>query len=152
MKSVDELRAWFNEMGFCDDGTIYTMLNTIEIEHSVSLQEQADEIHAKYAEEWVELPRDINDEIIHLGDDMADGQYRFKAYSLSKTYGAQAWSVHAENGAAWACCDIHHYQKPTVEDVLREFGDRYCDATVDSDEERELFAEYAAKLRLIEED
>lgn len=38
--------------------------------------------------------------------------------------------------------------KPTVEDVLREFGDKYCDVSLGSDAESELFAEYAAKLRL----
>jgi hypothetical protein len=47
----------------------------------------------------------------------------------------------------WDAYKCHHYKKPTVEDVLREFGDevqRCCDT-------EDTIAEYAKKLQLREE-
>lgn len=42
-----------------------------------------------------------------------------------------------------------HYHAPTVEDVLREFMEKWNSILIGgSDKENELFAEYAAKLRL----
>lgn len=41
----------------------------------------------------------------------------------------------------------HHYHEPTVEDVLREFGDWYAHTKGGCDEDG-IVAEYAAKLRL----
>ena len=46
---------------------------------------------------------------------------------------------------------IRHYHKPTVEDVLREFGDWYAHTKGGCDEDG-IVAEYAAKLRLAGED
>ena len=101
---------------------------------------------------WVQLPKDADGEYIHIGDVMErDGKV------LSPVSGIGDGSVIVGVIGVDSCIsEIFnpsklHRHKLTVEDVLRDFGDRYCDMATDSDEERELFAQYAAKLRLVEE-
>ena len=59
------------------------------------------------------------------------------------------WGVLLEGEQAHTALDnyFHHYHKPTVEDVLREFVSEW----VEADSEGDIFAEYAAKIREVME-
>ena len=64
----------------------------------------------------------------------------------------EGWLVGFDERVKWAepsTHEWHHYHVPTVEDVLREF---ICDHEEGIRDEVDLITEYAAKLRLAEED
>lgn len=89
---------------------------------------------------WVKLPVDADGEPWHIGDrdEMGD-----EITSLKLTMGV--WFYFA--GGMPRQADSHrHHHAPTVEDMLDEFIDKWLSTPHDS--ERELFAEYAEKLRL----
>lgn len=54
--------------------------------------------------------------------------------------------IGAEPGTLGATCDVTHHHEPTVEDVLREFVERWHDTH--HDDIPALFSEYAAKLMM----
>jgi hypothetical protein len=102
---------------------------------------------------YMQLPRDVNGEVIHLYDELAgygypNGGVVCKAIvndqmilvgRITDTY--REWLL-------WDAYECHHYKKPTVEDVLREFCDevqRCCDT-------EDTIAEYAKKLQLKEDE
>ena len=96
----------------------------------------------------IELPKDADGEYIHIGDVM-DGTCPSGKH-VNGTVNAIGDGVFWLSNVQFSLKPdyMHHHNAPTVEDVLREFGDKYCDVSLGSDAESELFAEYAAKLRL----
>ena len=97
---------------------------------------------------WMRLPKDADGEYIHIGDVM-DGTCPSGKH-VNGTVNAIGDGVFWLSNVQFSLKPdyMHHHNAPTVEDVLREFGDKYCDVSLGSDAESELFAEYAAKLRL----
>ena len=111
---------------------------------------------------WVRLPVDADGVPIHVGDVM-DEQLPFGGYAapapvdtmeLSRGAGGYVWMVRldSESGAFINPKLLRHHHAPTVEDVLREFASDIADVLGGDDfrldDSDELFAEYAAKLRL----
>lgn len=142
MESVDKLRGWASQF----TGPYKT--------NERQLNDLADAIEAEVAERYIELPTDINDAPVRVGDIMSDGEYVFRVERISY-YGGATWSVLDDVGTAWAACDIHH--KPTtVEDVLWECCKEYHSLLVESMSDiphempapSEVIDRYAAKLRL----
>lgn len=106
-------------------------------------------------ERYIELPVDSDGEVIHIGDKMERLAKRGRVVALmlsnypQKWGGGLHWGVQLEGEQAPTALDslLHHCHKPTVEDVLREFGDevrRCCDT-------EDTIAEYAKKLQMREE-
>lgn len=114
---------------------------------------------------WIRLPKDADGEYIHVGDEMEGvdkydslKEVRGKVITVSfesdgiVDVAIQAWN---DDGRSWhrAYLDpdasiYRHHHAPTVEDVLRELVDevqRCCDT-------QDTIAEFAARLRLAEED
>lgn len=106
---------------------------------------------------WVELPKDADGEPIHVGDVMEERSgHTFEVASLMAFGGSENWLALSDprNFSSFRePHDIRHYHAPTVEDVLQKLLEQavgYSDAhtTVALN----TIAEYAAKLRLAEED
>jgi hypothetical protein len=101
---------------------------------------------------YMQLPRDVNGEVIHLYDALAgygypDGGVVCKAIANGQMILVGRITDTYREWLLWDAYKCHHYKKPTVEDVLREFGDevqRCCDT-------EDTIAEYAKKLQLREE-
>lgn len=161
MSITDELREW--GFGFCGDthDVVTAIADRIDAKHERLMREAwdngyeadfngiekwlAEHPRAMELHGWVRLPTDINDEVIHVGDEMTDGEHRFTAYCLSLTCGTRCWTVENERGAAWACVDVHHYHAPTLEDVLLEALSK---ATFETEAGRKILVdEYAPKVR-----
>ncbi len=115
----------------------------------------------------VELPKDADGVPIHIGDylhcDETGRDFPCRGYccSVGKN-GERRWTVEcsydaysgtSEYASARRC---RHRYAPTVEDVLREFASNIADVLGGDDfkldDNDELYAEYAAKLRLAEEE
>lgn len=95
---------------------------------------------------WIRLPVDADGEYIHFGDVMEmDGDSELREVVGFYEEGFLAWL----NGRFVPCVAnlYRHHHAPTVEDVLREFGDWYAHTKGGCDEDG-IVAEYAAKLRL----
>lgn len=113
------------------------------------------EAPSKQLAEWIESrglvtgPLDANGELWHRGD-MSDSPW---GEIESIAFDGYRWQVSGhDTSAPWIPADsIGHYHAPTVEDVLREFGDWYTFTRGGCDEDA-IIAEYAAKFRLTGED
>ena len=96
---------------------------------------------------WVKLPVDADGEVIHIGDRVENNE---RVARIVITDGSCEPSVYVEKLPnvlhEHFCNEISHYHEPTVEDVLREFVERWHDTH--HDDIPALFAEYAARLRL----
>jgi hypothetical protein len=101
---------------------------------------------------YMQLPRDVNGEVIHLYDALAgygypDGGVVCKAIANGQMILVGRITDTYREWLLWDACKCHRYKRPTVEDVLREFSDevqRCCDT-------EDTIAEYAKKLQLREE-
>ena len=104
-------------------------------------------LEAEIAERFMELPVDADGEPIHVGDRMIHGSgdevYAF-ALGDDKAYFTDN---HANVYHAYKCRHVH---PPTVDGLLREFGDWYAHTKGGCDKES-IIAEYAAKFELKEE-
>lgn len=100
--------------------------------------------------QYVELPKDADGEVWHVGD-FAVGEVNPrnpKKIERMIWYGPDSgWQLET-NTIIYPCPDRpRHHHKPTVEDVLREFGDWYTHTKGGCDEDG-IIADYAAKLQL----
>ena len=97
---------------------------------------------------YMQLPRDVNGEVIHLYDELAGYGYPNGGVVCKAIVNDQMILVGRitdiyHEWLLWDACKCHRYKRPTVEDVLREFGDkarRCCDT-------EDTIAEYAKKLK-----
>ena len=97
---------------------------------------------------YIKLPVDADGEVIHIGDRVENNE---RVVRIVLTDGSWEPSVYVEKLPnvlhEYSCNEISHYHEPTVDDVLREFGDWYAHTKGGCDEDG-IIAEYAAKLRL----
>jgi len=108
---------------------------------------------------YMQLPRDVNGEVIHLYDALAgygypDGGVVCKAIVNGQMILVGRITDIYHEWLLWDACKRHRYKKPTVEDVLREMYDALDDARIPNGSEQrtydEIIAEYAKKLQLKE--
>ena len=111
------------------------------------LYKLADRIDA----ETVELPKDADGEYIHIGDVMewCDSGETLTVEGIGSDV---LFYIDGENAEWTAARNKRHHHEPTVEDVLREFAANIADVLGGDDfkldDNDELYAEYATKLRL----
>lgn len=178
MSITDELREWAKE--HLSRNSILAIADRIDAEHQKALDEwKAEhgkmwlkgyaECHAELLEGnetlasdlegcgWIRLPKDADGVPIHVGDVMEERSgHTFEVASLMAFGGSENWLALSDprNFSSFRePHDIRHYHAPTVEDVLQKLLEQavgYSDAhtTVALN----TIAEYAAKLRLAEED
>ena len=106
---------------------------------------------------YMELPRDADGKVIHVGDWMvltvcttnesAKVEEKMVIVEAVDERGYYYRNRGTKDTRLWRACGSvsHHYHKPIVEEVLTEFVARWHDTH--HDDIPELFAEYAAKLR-----
>jgi hypothetical protein len=113
---------------------------------------------AKMRLESAELPKDADDEVWRIGDELLDDGMVCEVVGIgpNRLY----YYVDATDTVEWTQADSRrHYHAPTVEDVLREMHAEldevtalYVGEAIDSDErdrdEARIFAEYAKRLTL----
>lgn len=99
--------------------------------------------------DYTALPVDADGAPIRTDDMMqikdCDGRWCGPFKVLYQVLTGVEWKIVFDAGT-YAPEECRHYRAPTVENVLREFVERWMKATCY--QEPELFAEYAAKLRL----
>ena len=101
---------------------------------------------------WIRLPKDADGEPIRIGDVLDETTVMTYAFLPANVVGyheccGKVMPIVEHDGEFQVDPEfVCHYTKPTVEDTLREFIDKWLGTPHVS--ERELFAEYAAKLRL----
>ena len=125
------------------------------LQHNITIDELDSEIERLKDElaHCIALPVDADGEVIHVGDTMDRGNAHGHVIALmlsnypKKWGGGLHWSIQLEGEQAPTALDLtfHHHHAPTVEDVLHNF---ICDVEEDVRDEREIIAEYAAKLQL----
>lgn len=113
----------------------------------------------------VPLPVDVDGEVIRIGDEVVNISSGFR-------YTVESVEIHVrnecniryyicvrENDHAYVPRELRHYHKPTVEDVLHDFAvdlnvfDAFESLSLEeSDHISDVINEYAAKLRLKEEE
>lgn len=107
------------------------------------------------ARDSIQPPKDVNGEIIHMGDKVqhvskGEGGEPFLVYGMTRDMESDGrWEVYDIEGHSYApvTCRICH--EPTIEDVLREFLSAAEDATRKgySEVPDEVYTEYANKLK-----
>lgn len=103
-------------------------------------------------ERSIELPKDADGLPIHIGDKVT--LYGQRVYEVDAIFFYENGVSVSYEGESGCGCDsankFHHYHEPNVEDVLHELIDK-CLQLSEWNDEDELVAEYAAKLRLADE-
>ncbi len=168
MSITDELREWKGhiqtrlapEAVLALRGELNAIADRIDEEHEKQVTDAftrgvIDGIDmAEHSIEYAKLPVDADGELIRTGDMMqikdCDGRWCGPFKVLYQVFTGAEWRIVLDAGT-YAPKECRHYHAPTVEDVLREFGDRYARTKGGCDEDG-IIAEYAAKLRLSGED
>ena len=156
MSITDELREYtkhYSVGGSKKDTMLSSIADRIDVEYQKAIRELNN-----LADASVLLPVDADGVPIHVGDTVTCARSVWEVTGLRLT--GLAWGVcctifneHGGSGTnVYPPCDLHHYHKPTVEDVLREM---FYKAHIYDEREMELLpdliAEYAAKLRLADD-
>lgn len=156
MSITDELREWangFNGPWKRNEEALRAIADRIDAEHERVCKEQyacgaehgiGASIEASMIQEhgFIELPKDADGVPIRVGDVTDKGDV-----TCIRDCG-KGWEVVLNNLSTFDAPSLHHH-KPTVEDVLREFGDKVCNSGhqwgLDA---ADTIAEYATKFRL----
>ena len=156
---TDELREWTRTHTVnCSDNRIALVViaDRIDEEHERELRETGEDIVRDVKREWVKLPVDADGEVWHVGDFVVGevNPRNPKAIERMIWYGPDSgWQLETDT-IIYPCPDRpRHHHATTIEDVLREFAERYLDYEgVPSAGRRgigeALMDEYAARLRL----
>ena len=136
------------------DEHILAIADRIDAEHEHGMEERADqysELRAEMNNCYIEMPKDADGEVIHVGDELLDGWHEQNQgeveWLMLNNHGW--WLMLKNNCERFYAHDFHewhHRHEPTVEDVLREFAQRWDDPTHYA--KGELVEQYASKLRL----
>ena len=181
MSISDELREWAKEFWefaygkFGDKARLLAIADRIDAEHKKACDDawdngyEADYLgikkwlteHPQVMEHhgWIRLPKDADGEPIHVGDVMeskGSGLLFDKASFEVRIMRCDecGWEVYDRLGDRYEPSLLRHYHAPTVEDVLRQViacanNGTHVHGALDTEQ---IVAEYAAKLRLAEEE
>ena len=123
-------------------------------DNRIALVAIADRIEAELAERYMELPVDADGVPIHVGDELEGYGYPSGGAYCKAVMG---WGVMAgereqpyRNWLMWSADALRHHNEPTVLDTLLELINECREGECVLSKDR--IAEYAAKLRLAEED
>ena len=136
------------------------------LQHNITMDELSAEIEHLKDElaHRIELPKDADGEVIHVGDELHDEWHEQNQGEVEWLMLDRLgwWLMFKNNCERFYVHEFHewrHRHTTTVEDVLRDMHAKldevtalYVGEAIDSDErdsdEARIFAEYAAKLRL----
>lgn len=111
------------------------------------------------ARDSVLLPKDVNGEVIHMGDrlqrklDLCNWSKPFEICGMAIDIESRGWEVYDKDGVTYMTTGCRHYNEPTIDDVLREFANKvyathYVGVHMSIDE---IIEAYAKRLELKEE-
>lgn len=154
MSITDELRESIKQTcwAMTSKAKWFAIADRIDIEHEKAIRE-LNNLADAIGDGCVMLPKDADGVPIHIGDELEGYGYpKGGAYCKAIVNGVTILAGPKDSSykswLMWDATEVRHHHEPTVEDVLREFGEKYCDTIDGCAEESELFAEYAAKLQL----
>ena len=156
MSITDELREYAHDCCARIDDDIHAIADRIDAEHEAwrrgCVFYEPERNYCKVHDEgdmaelgYVRLPVDADGVPWHIGDRTESGQ-TIQAIGLNKHGWHFVGTVNDIDPSIH-----HHYKPPTVEDVLSEMLDAWGELPSNATNEA-IIAEYAAKLRLAEED
>lgn len=165
---TDELRTYAKGYELYVNYKLLEIADRIDERHERALRESydsgyasADDWLAQHEDAmiehgWIRLPLDADGVPIHVGDVMEvkfDTKRRPFTVSFVGERAVAFWVVGQPDLKSFNLDTVlvTHHHEPTVEDVLREFGDWYAHTKGGCDEDG-IIAEFAAKLRLVEGD
>ena len=155
MSITDELRKWahgFNGPWRRNEEMLLAIADRIDAEHEKAEQDLIDANNQmeQLCECSIRLPVDADGVPIHVGDKVTEHEdgHTFKVDGFMDWDGE--WWVFMRDGIQAPASRCTHYHEPTVEDVLRAMLDA-LDVDVCADPDATI-AEYAKRLRLVEED
>ena len=106
---------------------------------------------------YMQLPRDVNGEVIHLYDELAGYGYPNGGVICKAIVNDQIILVGRitdiyHEWLLWDACKCHHYKRPTMKDVLWDFLHAADDAMRRGYDEppSEVFDEFIAKLKEVD--
>lgn len=162
MSITDDLREY--ALGWDERNRVRCELTTIsdriDAEHERLMQDLIDANNQieQLCECSINLPKDADGEPIHVGDWMTPNGMD-TGFKVRQMYFDGEWSLDLEGfGISQTCPDLcRHYHKPTVEGILQELTTLVWNRcriglTVSESGISDMVSEYAAKLRLAEED
>lgn len=152
MSITDELRMGgiyrfpSNRRVFTEE-ELTAIADRIDAEHRAMLVDARMKVYQGY----IELPKDADGEVIHVGDELHDGWHEQNQgeveWLMLDHHGW--WLMFKNNCERFYLHEFHewhHHHAPTVEDVLREFGKAWVEWEDGSP--CDPIAQYAPKLRL----
>ena len=163
MSITDELREWAQvHYGTGYSCQILAIADRIDAEHEACeffcrrVEEAANERSdvTMWGVDYIALPLDADGVPIHVGDYMERLERRGKVVALQLSdnpWGdGNHWAIQLEGEQAPTVLDtfFRHHREPTVEDVLREFAEKFGYLTTNGEDERELLADYVKRLQL----
>lgn len=141
LESIETLRIW-SKAHMRSDSEVKRFIDAVEREIS---------------ERYVELPKDADGEPIRVGDEVVCINKRWTVTGLRLTGGFWGVCCTIFNDQGGSGTNVYppdsltHYKPPTVEDVMVEFATD-LESAQDGEDKTAVLKEYAAKLRLVEED
>ena len=153
MSITDELREYAGSFYLFRYKDVREKLDAIADRIDAEYERQLEVLYRDMSDaEYIKLPVDADGEPIHVGDELEDvdnPSSHGEVHRIELTRDA-CWVF--VNGFGRTSNHYRHYHAPTVEDVLREM---LYKAHIYDEREMELLpdliAEYAAKLRLMED-
>lgn len=153
MSIADELREYAtnDKLHYLSD--YLAIADRIDAEHEAMLADVRKTVY----QGLIELPKDADGEYIRIGDVMewVDIDGEVKVTCTVEAVGVDCFFVwdNASGRFAQKCASAYrHHYAPTVEDVLTEFAAKLIERSGLTNGAAQTIAEYAAKLRLAEED
>ena len=167
MSITDELRKEANKADWVHCTTLRNITDRIDAEHEAKVSywqgasykdgydegfASADDWLAQHEDAmaergWIRLPKDADGEYIHVGGRL-DG-YGKTIEVVELRHGRSGWVLISRDGNGYADTFAFAHHKPTVEDVLTEFGIDW-EHENDCEDRAALLKEYASKLKLAE--
>ena len=120
-----------------------------------NIDEMAHAAQRELDERYQLLPLDADGEVIHIGDEMVVGDYRFIVDGVGLIDNTEVFfTTDRDKNECFPARLCRHYRLPLVEDVLREFAKKMHDASFVydrvEDTQQRIVEEYAAKLQMRE--
>lgn len=149
MSITKELREFAKGL-FNTRETVIAIADRIDAEH----ERQLEVLYRDMSDaEYIKLPVDMDGEPIHVGDVMdsrVDYLFDGKPFTVRALVLCEdGWEVaDGRFGNRYEPDSLRHHHASTVEDVLREFAEKWLDTDRCTKFEDAVVAEYAKKLRL----
>ena len=101
---------------------------------------------------YLELPKDVNGKVVHIGDEMVCGDHVFTVNGIGWEHGRGEVFYMTEDGCDVCTASLCRHRKPTVEDVLLGFVIALDKRMHLSNGVATTIAEYAPKLQVKEDE